>query len=251
MIVDTGCSRTTVRKDLVSPSKVQGNTRDSQIANGEWINCKLAEVELEIEGEKYSTKVAVAERLAVPVLLGRDLPIDWMIAQRLSDEELREILQKRHEQQFVVTTRARAQREGAEEEQRLQEEALAQGQSRTITEEQRPQKEADMQDVEAVEHREREVTVARDKQLNNQDDQEDQSESQRQEPTLGEKFDFSEDLFRRSRPARQDLSRGQKRKPNKSRAMSDEQDTSTLSRAQQEDPEVQCWRCEEDPSRVK
>ena len=77
-----------------------------------------------------------------------------MIAQRLSDEELREILQKRQEQQFVVTTRARAQREGAKEEQRLQEEALAQGQSRTITEEQRPQKEADMQDVEAVEHTE-------------------------------------------------------------------------------------------------
>ena len=136
-------------------------------------------MELEIAGEKYSTEVAVVERLAVPVLLGRDLPIDWMIAQRLSDEELREILQKRQEQQFVVTTRARARREGAEEEQRLQEEALAQGQSRTITEEQRPQKEADMYDVEAVEHREREVTVARDKQLNNQNDQEDQSESQR------------------------------------------------------------------------
>ena len=152
MIVDTGCSRTTVRKNLVSPSKVQGNTKDSQIANGEWINCKLAKVELDI-GEKYSTEVAVAERLAVLVLLGRDLPIDRMIAQRLSDEEFREILQKRQEQQFVVTTRARAQREGAEEEQRLQEEALAQGQSRTITEEQRPQKEADMQDIEAVEHR--------------------------------------------------------------------------------------------------
>ena len=111
MIVDTGCSRTTVWKNLVSPSKVQGNTKDSQITNGEWINCKLAKVELDI-GEKYSTEVAVAERLAVLVLLGRDLPIDRMIAQRLSDEEFREILQKRQEQQFVVTTRARAQREG-------------------------------------------------------------------------------------------------------------------------------------------
>ena len=131
-------------------------------------------MEVEIEGEKYSTEVAVVERLAVPVLLGRDLPTDRMIAQRLSDEELREILQKRQGQQFVVTTRARTRREGAEEEQRLQEEALAQGQSRMITEEQRPQKEADMQDVEAVDHREREVTVARDKQLNNQNDQEDQ-----------------------------------------------------------------------------
>ena len=108
MIVDTGCSRTTVRMDLVSPSKVQENTRDSQITNGEWINCKLAEVELEIEGEKYSTEVAIAEHLAVPVLLGRDLLIDWMIAQCLPDKELREILQKRQEQQFVVTTRARA-----------------------------------------------------------------------------------------------------------------------------------------------
>ena len=174
-----------------------------------------------------------------------------MIAQHLSDEELREILQKRQEQQFVVTTRARAQREAAEEEQRLQEEALAQGQSRTITEEQRPQKEADMQNVEAVEHREREVSVARDKQLNNQDDQEDQSKSQRQEPTLGEEFDFSEDLFGRSRLVRQDMLRGQRRKANKSRVMSDEEDTSSLSRAQQEDQEVQHWRSEEDPSRVK
>ena len=61
VIVDTGCSRTTVQKDLVSPSKVQGDTRDSRIANGKWINCKLAEVELEIEGEKYSTEVAIGE----------------------------------------------------------------------------------------------------------------------------------------------------------------------------------------------
>ena len=237
MIVDTGCSRTTIRKDLVSPSKVQVNTRDSQIANGEWINFKLA----------------VAERLAVPVLLGRDLLIDWMIAQHMSDEELREILQKRQEQQFVVTMRARARREGVKEEQRLQEEALAQGQPRTITEEQRPRRDADMQDVEAVGHREQDVTVTRDKQLNNQDHQEDQSESQRREPTLGEEFDFSEDLFRRSRLARQDLSRGQRRrrKANESRVMFDEKDTSMLSRAQQEDPEVQRWRSKEDPSRVK
>ena len=53
-----------------------------------------------------------------------------------------------------------------------------------ITEEQRSQKEADMQDIKAVEHREGEVTVAQDKQLNNQDNQEDQSKSQRREPTL-------------------------------------------------------------------
>ena len=108
-----------------------------------------------------------------------------------------------------------------------------------------------MQNVEAVEHREREVSVARDKQLNNQDDQEDQSKSQRQEPTLGEEFDFSEDLFGRSRLVRQDMLRGQRRKANKSRVMSDKEDTSSLSRAQQEDQEVQHWRSEEDPSRVK
>ena len=52
-------------------------------------------------------------------------------------------------------------------------------------------------------------------------------------------------------PARQDLSRGQRRKANKSRVMSDEEGTSTLSRSRQEDPEVQHWRSEEDPSRVK
>ena len=66
-----------------------------------------------------------------------------------------------------------------------------------------------------------------------------------------DEFDFSEDLFGRSSPARQDLSRGQRRKGNKLRVMSDEEVMSTLSRAQQEDPEVQHWRNEEDPSRVK
>ena len=55
------------------------------------------------------------------------------------------------------------------------------------------------------------------------------------------------DLFGRSRPARQD----QRRKANKSWVMSDEEDTNTLSGAQQEDPEVQRWRSKEDPSRVK
>ena len=156
-----------------------------------------------------------AEQL-IRTLQTEDMSPDDILQQLVIEQLLREILQKRQEQQFVVTTRARAQREGAEEEQRLQEKALAQGQSRMITEEQRPQKEADIQDIEAVEHREREVTVAQDMQLNNLDDQEDQSESQRREPTLGEEFDFSKNLFGRTRLARQDLSRGQRRKANKS-----------------------------------
>ena len=92
----------------------------------------------------------MAERLAVPVLLGRDLPIEKMSAQSWSEEELQEVLHEKKEQQFAVTTRAQVREEKAEEEQRLQEEVQAQDQSRLIGDEQMSQDETVVQKQEEL-----------------------------------------------------------------------------------------------------
>ena len=46
MWLDTGCSRTTVRKDLVPPSALKPGRRLARVANGELLSCGLADVEL-------------------------------------------------------------------------------------------------------------------------------------------------------------------------------------------------------------
>ena len=110
MILDTGCSRTTTKKELVKPEKVTAifkGVPDSQLRLDK---LSLAKVELEVGGKKYITEAAVAERLAVPVLFEK------MIAQSLSEEELQEILHEKKEQQFAVTTRAQVREEKAKEE---------------------------------------------------------------------------------------------------------------------------------------
>ena len=88
MWLDTGCSRTTVRKDLVPPSALKPGRRLARVANGELLSCGLADVELEIGGQQYNVEAAVAERLPVPVLLGRDPPWKQLIVQQMTPEEL-------------------------------------------------------------------------------------------------------------------------------------------------------------------
>ena len=69
MWLDTGCSRTTVRSDLVQRAAIKADRRQAETANGELLDCNLADVELNIGGTVYRVEVAVVEKLPVPVLL--------------------------------------------------------------------------------------------------------------------------------------------------------------------------------------
>ena len=181
MWIDTGCRRTTVRKDLIPQDALKPGHRTARVANGELLECELADVELEIGGRKYQVEAAVTERLPVPVLLGRDLPWKQLIVQEMTSEELKEWTSTdQGEEAFAVMTRAQTRKEkGAEEQQKL-EESQAQG-------------EASQLEIEPTSE-------------SAEDDGPEQDAETEEEPS----FDFEEDLFGASQPTRPKLTKTQR-----------------------------------------
>ena len=69
-MLDTGCSRTMVRRELVSEDKLlEGEVVAVRCAHGDTVVYPLADEELELEGDKVQVVPAVAEHLPVSVLL--------------------------------------------------------------------------------------------------------------------------------------------------------------------------------------
>ena len=68
ILLDTGCSRTMVRRELVSDDKLlEGEVVAVRCVHGDTVVYPLADVEL--EGDKVQVVAAVAEHLPVLVLL--------------------------------------------------------------------------------------------------------------------------------------------------------------------------------------
>ena len=75
IVVDTGCSQTMVRQDLVPERKVlEGDVVTIRCAHGDTLLYPVAQLDLEIEGRPMCVKAAVSKTLQVPVLLGTDVP---------------------------------------------------------------------------------------------------------------------------------------------------------------------------------
>jgi predicted aspartyl protease len=93
ILLDTGCSRTLVHQNLVPESKIQeGEAIAIRCAHGDTVLYPLAEISMEVEGQKITVEAAVSDTLPMSVLLGTDTP------------ELAELLVR--EEAFAVTTRA-------------------------------------------------------------------------------------------------------------------------------------------------
>ena len=74
ILLDTGCSRTLIRKDSVAEEKyLEGEAVTVCCSHGDTVLYPLAKIEMEVEGVKVGVRAAVAERLLVPVLLGTEL----------------------------------------------------------------------------------------------------------------------------------------------------------------------------------
>ena len=73
--LDTGCSRTVVRRNLIDKKKiVDGETITIQCAHGDTVVYPIAEVELQVEGRLITVEAAVSDTLPRAVLLGTDVP---------------------------------------------------------------------------------------------------------------------------------------------------------------------------------
>ena len=94
MILVTGCSKTTVHQRYVDAQKIKKEERKSQVATGDWMTCRLADVTLRVNEKDYPMEVNVTNQLAVPVLLGQDMPLvrrmlDWFDESEKQEEEER------------------------------------------------------------------------------------------------------------------------------------------------------------------
>ena len=74
ILLDTGCTRTMVRVDLVTPEKVLEDAVEIQCAHGDGVWYPLANVEMQVEGLEIEVEAAISEKLPVAVLLGKDVP---------------------------------------------------------------------------------------------------------------------------------------------------------------------------------
>ena len=76
ILLDTGCSRTLVRSDLVRQEKIiEGEVVTICCAHGDTVLYPVASVELEVEGRHITVEAAVSDTLPMAVLLGRDVPL--------------------------------------------------------------------------------------------------------------------------------------------------------------------------------
>ena len=75
IVLDTGCTRTLVHRNLVSRRKfVEGESVVIQCAHGDAVAYPLANVDLEVQGVTVTVEAAVSEILPQSVLLGTDVP---------------------------------------------------------------------------------------------------------------------------------------------------------------------------------
>ena len=119
IVLDTGCSKTLVRRDLVLEERlVDGEAVTIRCAHGDTVWYLVAKVTMEVDGTPLWVEAAVSDTLPVAVLLGTDVP-------ELGDLLGRPVLQKTpQEGDALVVTRAQAKRQ-EDEARKHQQEATA------------------------------------------------------------------------------------------------------------------------------
>ena len=109
ILLDTGCSKTLVRRDLVPEGRlVDGKAVTIRCAHGDTVLYPVANVTMEVEGIPLRVEAAVSDTLPVAVLLGTDVP-------ELGDLLGRPVIPKKTPQEgALVVTRAQARRQKEE-----------------------------------------------------------------------------------------------------------------------------------------
>ena len=120
VLLDTGCSQTLVKSDLVPTAKrVEGDAVTIRCAHGDTVLYPLANVELVVDGIPLQVEAAVSDTLPVSVLLGTDVPeLDTLLEKQVAGA-----VPERVKDALVVTTRAQARRREADNVIQLQREA--------------------------------------------------------------------------------------------------------------------------------
>ena len=105
IVLDTGCSQTLVRSDLITDEDVLQEEVAIRCAHGNVLKYPLANIQLMIGATKMKVKAGVANNLPVSVLLGTDVPETMNLLQ----QALQLVKPKRHSTTDVLAVETRAQ----------------------------------------------------------------------------------------------------------------------------------------------
>ncbi len=85
--LDTGCTRTMVRQDLVPANKlIEGDSIAICCAHGDIVVYPLARVEVEVNGQIHEVEAAVSDTLPMSMLMGTDMPaLPRLVTNKLGD----------------------------------------------------------------------------------------------------------------------------------------------------------------------
>ena len=192
--LDTGCTRTDVRSDLVDKEKIaREEIVTIQCAHGDIVSYPVATVEIVVDGKQITVEAAVSDTLPRSVLLGTDVQeLSELLTQPTADKE----------SGFVVLTRNRARQQQQEEEERQQREKESGVKPTSL--ESLGGSEAEEQDGE--------------EDLNGSENMEREAERLDEEPGeygnedyLLTEYGFADDIFLQSNKEKKYLSRAQKR----------------------------------------
>ena len=90
--IDSGASRTVVKRSLISPADIDGESIKVTFGNGTSGEYPLASVRVKLDNEEYQVNAAIVHDLAEEVLLGRDVPLHKHIVRCLPKEEQMDLL---------------------------------------------------------------------------------------------------------------------------------------------------------------
>ena len=121
IVLDTGCSRTMIRRDLVPTTKILDDAVTVQCAHEDTVAYPLAVVELTVDGLPLTVEAALSDTLPTAILLGRDVPELKELLGGHRAKELHDTIGK--DEAMMVTTRY-----GARKRRELQEKLQEQGQ---------------------------------------------------------------------------------------------------------------------------
>ncbi|XP_064398193.1 uncharacterized protein LOC135344837 [Halichondria panicea] len=85
--LDTGCTRTMVREDLVPVEKlIEGDSIAICCAHGDTVVYPLARIQVEVNGTTHKVEAAVSKTLPLSMLMGTDVPVlPALVAKKLGD----------------------------------------------------------------------------------------------------------------------------------------------------------------------
>ena len=115
ILLDTGCSTTLIRNNLVPTGKLLQEWIEITCAHGDTKKYQLAEISVEVDGKTHVLKAGVTDTLPRPMLLGTDFPELFTLLKSRKNES------RKVEQVEAVCVMTRAQKKQKETEERHRE----------------------------------------------------------------------------------------------------------------------------------